>query len=147
VGSDTMDIFHYGISGLDKAVCKLDGTLHVQLMFPGITQPAWTIAAGDEWKFIYWVHKCSGGFTSIEWTGINGQLPAGLTLSLKKRDNSLTPGGKDLSVVVCSASDAACNKLPAKTAASSSSRMHIVALPVILSFIGFILFKFIFLIN
>jgi len=101
-GKENMDIM---VSG--GGTCLIDGTLHVQLMFPDTSQTAWTIAAGDEWLVWNAYDQCSGGFNKVTWSGVGGQLPASLSLSLKKVDVHLY-------VVVCSLTDAGCNTLPAK---------------------------------
>jgi len=110
-GEENMDIIHYGLGGL-KSTCILDGTLHVQLVFP--TTTTWTITAGNEWNFWPYVHLCSGGFSSVTWSGVGGNLPAGLSLSLKSKENGLIGGALDLYVVVCSSTDSKCNTLPEK---------------------------------
>jgi len=114
---ENMDVIHYGLGGL-KSTCILGGTLHVQLVFP--TSTTWTIKAGDNWNFWPYVHVCTGGFSAVTWSGVNGQLPAGLTLSLKSKENGLISGGMDLYVVVCSSTDTSCNSLPEKSTSSAS---------------------------
>jgi len=110
VGSDeNMDIIHYGLGGL-ISTCILGGKLHVEIQFP--TSPTWTIKAGDEWNFWPFVNECYGGFSSVSWSGVGGVLPAGLSISLKVKENGLTSDGMDLYVVVCSSTNTSCNTLP-----------------------------------
>jgi hypothetical protein len=141
--TENMDIINYSDQAALKSTCKLDGTLHVKIQFPTFPSAPWTINSGDEWKFWPFVHLCSGGFSKVEWSGVGGQLDASLSLSLKIKNTDLTAGGKDLYVVVCSATDTMCNTLPAKIVPPSppgSSPSSSSALSFVLSWLLFICF-------